>query len=265
MNLLLLTSTSLRHRYLAHQLSEHFELELVIAEAKSEKIEATSTLPEEDAEFMARHFQLRADSEREFFGVFEHFPEEVPLLELPHGEINALATSELIENIAPDFIVLFGSSILKNSLMDSYKGRIINLHLGLSPYYTGSATNLFPYYYNDPESIGATIHLASEKVDEGAILHQLRPDMEVGDDLHQIGNRVIQEAGKQLPEVLKKYEGGQLTPQLQQPPGRICRNKDLTPQLLREIYRKFDQGLIREYLHEKEQRDLTRNIVNGLK
>ena len=263
MTVVLLTSTSLRHKYIAHRLAEEFNLELIISEGKSETIEKTAGLPEEDANFISRHFQMREESEREFFGAYQEFPEEVSLLELEHRGINSDETTELVENIAPDLIVLFGSSILKGPLMESYKGRIINLHLGLSPYYTGSATNLLPYYHDDPEAIGATIHLASLKVDQGAILHQLRPDMEEDDNLHRIGNKVIQKAGKQLPEVLKSFADRNIIPQPQQPPEKICLNRDLTPDLLRQIYRKFEQGLIRDYLREKENRDAIKGIVEA--
>lgn len=264
MKIVLLTSESLRHKYIAAQLYEALELELVITEAKSARIEDTSKMNDGDAAFISKHFEARSKSESRFFGEFRDFPKGVPLLRMPHGTINTEMVKTVIDGIQPDYLVLFGTSIIKDPLLKKYTGRIINLHLGLSPYYKGSATNLFPHYYNDPECVGATIHLATAKVDEGAVLHQLRPDIKPEDDLHSIGNKTIQKAGKALPEVLKALSEKKIVPQQQTGSGRICRNKDLTPDLLREIYSKYENGMVKEYLREKDERDEGKPIVSSL-
>lgn len=135
-----------------------------------------------------------------------------------------------------------------------------NLHLGLSPYYKGSATNLYPYLFREPECIGATIHIASEKVDNGNILHQFRPNLIETDDLHDIGNKVIKKAGKVLPKILNAYRSGKLEPVLQKGSGKTCRNRDITPDVVREIYKNFEQGMIPHYLANKEKRDAEKPI-----
>lgn len=261
MRLVLFTGTGLRHKYIASQLTQNFDLALVISEDISEA--GFSPFPEEDAGFISEHFQKRAQREQEFFGTYQEFPKEVPLRELPQGEINSEEISERVENIGPDLIVLYDCSIMESSLMDSYRSRIIALHLGLPPYYTGFATDLFPYYYEEPECIGATLQLVSVKGEEGEILHQLRPEMESGDDLHCIGNKLIHKAGKQLPGVLRGFARQHITPQPQLPSGKICLSTELTPELLREIYRKFDEGMIPEYLRHKSQRDASQPIVDA--
>jgi folate-dependent phosphoribosylglycinamide formyltransferase PurN len=166
-----------------------------------------------------------------------------------------------INNIQPDYLVLFGTSIIGEPLLKKYSERIINLHLGLSPYYKGSATNLFPFYYNEPECIGATIHLATSKVDDGPVLHQLRPDIEPEDDLHSIGNKTILKAGKILPEVIKAFSEKKIIPQKQTGTGLNCRNKDLTPALLRTVYDNLEEGMLPEYLQHKKFRDGEKPIV----
>ncbi len=109
--------------------------------------------------------------------------------------------------------------------------------------------------------MGATIHLATSKVDDGPVLHQLRPDIEPEDDLHSIGNKTILKAGKILPEVIKAFSEKKIIPKKQSGIGRNCRNKDLTPTVLREIYSKFEKGMIKDYLEEKEERDGSKPIV----
>lgn len=261
MKIVLLTSDSLRHKFIAGEISKQLDLKLTVIEAKSAAIQDTSELNKEDAEFISAHFEARNKSETLFFGGYKKFPGEIPQLRIPHGHINNAQVNNALDKITPDLIVLFGTSIIKDPLLGNYSGKIINLHLGLSPYYKGSATNLFPYYYNEPECVGATIHLASSKVDQGSILDQLRPDIEVNDNLHSIGNKCILKAGKILPEILRSYLNGKILPKTQTSGGRICRIKDLTPDLLRTIYENFEKGMIKEYIQNKKFRDGKKTIV----
>jgi folate-dependent phosphoribosylglycinamide formyltransferase PurN len=263
MKIVLLTSDSLRHKYIAAEISKHLDLKLIIIEAKSDKIQDTSGLNSDDAEFISSHFKARSKSEILFFGDYKEFPDKIPKLKIAHGNINSSQAIKPIDNITPDLIVLFGSSIIKDPLLSKYSNRIINLHLGLSPYYKGSATNLFPYYYNEPECIGATIHLATAIVDQGSILHQLRPDIETKDNIHSIGNKTILKAGNMLSGILLSYFNGKILQNPQPFIGRNCKIKDLTPDVLRQIYENFNQGMINEYLQEKKYRDSNRPIIEN--
>lgn len=259
MRIALLTSDNLRHKYIANAVSEH--LCLIVTEAKSEKIQDTSSYGKKDTAFLQAHFRAREESEKRFFGEAKNFPEAVPLLQVPHGSINGETTVDAITEQKPDVLLLFGTSIIKEPLLSNYKDRIINLHLGLSPYYRGSATNLYPYLFEEPECIGATIHIATATVDEGGILHQLRPHMKETDSLHDIGNRTIFEAGKILPQVIKAYSRGNIIPVVPKGKGRLCRNKDITPYVLRKIYKNFEEGMISRYLKHKQKKDAKKPIV----
>ncbi len=261
MRTILLTSNSFRHKYIATTLAEATDLVLVVTEEKSPQITNTSSFSSEDTDFLNQHFANRTASEKEFFGRYSDFPTDTPLLQLIHGQINSSEAFEKITAVDPDLIVLFGTSIIKDPLLKEFDGRIINLHLGLSPYYRGSATNLYPYLFEEPECVGATIHLATPNVDKGDILHQLRPEINGQESLHDIGNTTILKAGQILPKILKKYKSGEIKPVPQKGLSRLTRNKDITPYVLREIYKNFEQGMIRNYLKEKEKRDSKKPIV----
>ena len=222
MKLALFTSDSYRHKYLAASLDNSTELKLIVTERKSPRITDTSNYEKEDRIFLENHFIRRAESEKSYFGKF-HFPGETPLLKMPHKGINDSLVMKCLEEAAPDYIILFGTSIISKKLLGRFPGKFINLHLGLSPFYRGSATNLFPYFYREPECVGATIHLASEEVDAGAVLFQLRPEIKPDDDLHEIGNKVIFEAGKILPEIINKYDKGMIKPKMQKQEGSFVR------------------------------------------
>ena len=50
------------------------------------------------------------------------------------GEINdSLIVSRIID-LNPDLLVCYGSSLIKSELLEIFKGKFINVHLGLSPY-----------------------------------------------------------------------------------------------------------------------------------
>ncbi|MCX2837479.1 formyltransferase family protein [Salinimicrobium sp. MT39] len=263
MKIVLLTSDNLRHKYIAHSLAVQLDLPLIITEKKSSGITETCSYGEEEALFIKEHFEARETSEEQYFNDFRKFPSTSTVIEVSYGEINSAQVGTAIEKIEPQFIVLFGTSIIKKQLLEKYPGRIINLHLGISPYYRGSATNLFPYFYKEPECVGGTIHLATTAVDRGDILHQFRPNIEQGDNLHDIGNKTILKAGKILPKILKKYNARNITPKKQENSGKLCRNKDLSPEVLKEIYMSFDGGLMEDYLADKRRRDEAKPIVKN--
>lgn len=260
MKIVLLTSDNLRHKAIANMIAEQLVVTLVVTEKKSPAISNTESLDKEDEAFIRKHFLKRKESEEKYFGEYLEFPSKSLLMKVDHGQINSQKVNKAIENARPDYIILFGTSIIKEALLNKFPGRIINLHLGLSPYYRGSATNFFPYYYEEPECVGGTIHLTTSEVDKGEILYQFRPDISLGDDLHDIGNKVILKGGIFLPEILIKYDRGEIKPIPQTGKGYLCRTKDLKPDLIRAIYKKIENGLIDSYLADQATRDARKPI-----
>jgi len=263
MNCVLLTSNSLRHKYVSNKIANEFDLELIITEEKSDKIEDTKGLNEEDKHLIKSHFKKRASSENIYFSDYSHFPKNTEHIKVANGKINSQFIHNRLLNIDPDAIFLFGTSIIKPFILKSFKNKIINLHLGLSPYYKGSGTNLWPLYFDEPECVGTTIHLAEEKVDAGAILYQLRPDLCSGDTIHDIGNKTIKKAGHVYPQIVKKYLMGEINPQKQTPlKGKTLKISDFTPSILRKTIQKIENGLIKDYLSNKKYRDNSKPIVH---
>lgn len=263
LRILLFTSNHLRHKYIAHCLTYEAKLLAVVIEQKSERVEKPKFLTPERQTINDVHFERRYNSEKEFFSQYLNFPNNAALLSIPNGAINSNEVINFISSFDFDYIVLFGSSIVKNTILDNYSNRIINLHLGLSPYYRGSATNLFPLYYGQPECVGATIHLANEKVDAGDVLYQLRPNLDGSEDLYQIGNKVIQKAGKILPKVIYNFDKGIIIPQKQDfSKGREFKNRDYFPEMVIDIEKRINDGMIRKYVSNKEYFDAKFPIIS---
>ncbi|WP_299768836.1 formyltransferase family protein [uncultured Dokdonia sp.] len=248
MRIALFTSNHLRHKYIAAQLKSQLDIVVIITEEKSQKIEDSSGYPEEDQQLLDTHFKDRTATEEQFFGAYKSFPEEVPHISLKYGTINSEQTLARLEAYNVDYIVLFGTSIIKPMILEKFPNKVLNLHLGLSPYYKGSGTNFFPIVNNEFECIGATIHIATIKVDAGGILHQVRLEELYEDDtIHSIGNRLIEKAGALYPAIVKGYIMNTIQPvsQRETESSKEYRIKDFTPDTIRKAHDVLaNQGIV---------------------
>src|SRR5690606_30668863 len=160
-----------------------------------------------------------------------------------HGGINDPDVLEWVGAAAPDLIVLYGTSLVRAPLLDTFAGRIVNLHLGLSPYYRGTATNFWALVHREPECVGATLHLAAPRVDAGGILEQVRPACLRGDRAHELGTRALMAATAVLPAVLERYAAGRLEPVPQDlSHGLVFRRRDFTADAVRRLWPPLETG-----------------------
>lgn len=266
MNIALLTSNHLRHKYIASEIAKTLSLKVIVCEDKNPVIQDVSAYNEDDAAVMEAHFKERTVSESDFFGTVSNFPDGCEVFHLPFGQINSATTLDIFKQHQIDCILLFGSSIIKPILTDEFPNKVINLHLGLSPYYKGSGTNFFPIVNNEFECLGATIHLANEKVDAGAILHQVRlDDFEETDTIHSMGNKIIKESGRLFPLVVKHYLEGKIEPKAQPQitDFKEYRVKDFTPQSLLKAKAVLLNNGIKTYLQNKKTLVSSKPIVSN--
>lgn len=257
---IIITGNSKRHEYYVECLERELDVVQVYAETKFSYVDAFAD--SSFADEVKGHFQLRDESEQFYFGSASP---KSPIKTLERGEANKPEVVEEIIGLNADFVLLFGSGIIKEPILQAYQNRVINMHLGLSPYYRGSGTNFWPLVDGKPECVGATIHLAVLKVDAGMILHQVRPsDLNPDDSIHDVGNKTIRSTLKVLPKVVEQYyhENVKL---VEQPnlDDRDFRRMDLNAQSIRQVYKNFEEGMLKEYLGSKQQRDAVYPIVKA--
>ena len=72
-----------------------------------------------------------------------------------------------------DYIFCFGSKILKKTLINSYKNKIINFHPSLLPKYPG-LNAIDQAILNNEKELGNTAHFIDEGIDTGQIILQSR-------------------------------------------------------------------------------------------
>ena len=220
MKALVLTSTSPRHRFFAQQVAAQFELVAVVCEQKRNYY----VQQQEESEAVRAHFARNAAQE---LLCFHDVSAEDTYGAVTVPDINAPDVIQWVSTLDVDVVCLFGTSILRSSWLTVFPGKIVNLHLGLSPWYRGSATLFWPFADGAAEFLGTTIHLAVEKVDAGAVLHRIRPSLQMGKNYYEISHQLIRKSIEAFPGIVKRYLGHTLHPQPQESVvGRICRKAD---------------------------------------
>lgn len=255
MKLGILTSVETRHRYFANRLVSAFDGFAVGYEQTGYMpvtVPAEGLTPQE-ARIVARHFEERSRQEERYFGSQSGWVKEggrVTACRMAPGQLNTEATLRFLESAGVDTVAVFGTNLVKSPLLERWPGRMINMHLGLSPYYRGAATNFYPLLNDEPEYVGATIHQLDAGIDSGPILRHARPTIVSDDGPHSIGCKAILAGIEAMISVLRDLgrEGITPTPQWEVPHARLYLRKDYHPRQVVELYRKLDAGLIPRYV-----------------
>lgn len=263
MKTLLITGDDIRHRYAANKLHEKRILAAIVAEKKASPTSHLDSKHPQDKIY--RHFAERLEVEDKLLGPNE-FPNDVPLLSVENGDSSTPKAVDWVNSQQPDLILLYGSSVIRGALLKYYESRIINVHLGLSPYYRGSGTNFWPLVHRIPECVGATIHLATPQVDAGNIIWQVRPEGIVGTDrAHELGTKTIITVFSHLSTILNSYFLGEIIPKKQDISiGTLCRRRDFTNEAVNTLWENLANTMIPNYLTEKRVRDEKYPIVSLL-
>lgn len=118
-----------------------------------------------------------------FSNNWEKLDETIPYTEVEN--INSHAVLQRISEINPDVVLVHGTSIVKNHIIEC-STLALNLHWGLSPYYRGTHCTEWALINWDPNNIGVTIHKLTDEIDGGDILAQKRANVKLNDTLLSI-------------------------------------------------------------------------------
>ena len=85
--------------------------------------------------------------------------------------------------------------------------------MGLSPFYRGSSCNFWAVYDENPEFVGATIHLLSKGLDSGPILYHAMSDIKT--DPFEYSMSSVKSAFHSLAKKIKDKSIFSITPLIQ--------------------------------------------------
>jgi len=247
-----------RHHFVANTLASRLEVAAVFQEEKTFQPLRFARTADDEA-VIERHFAARDASEAEFFA--DHDRVWARSYHVPSGGCNDRAAVETMRRIEPDVVLVFGTGLLEQPLIDAFPGRILNIHLGLSPYYRGAGTNFWPLVNREPEYCGATIHFLDAGVDSGPIVAHVRPEMHEDEGPHEIGNRTIVAAADALATAAIALLAGGVRSVEQRGGGRLYRRADFSADAVRRLYANVSDGMIAEYLRNRAARDGALSLV----
>lgn len=261
MRVAVLTSVDTRHRYFANVMARHMDVVAVVYEQTGYSPARTfgCGLSKEEESVVAAHFDERARQEDLFFGKDAGWIRErtgTRVIQLVPGALNSPRTLNFVRGAKPDVVLVYGTNLIRDPLLSTFSGRMVNLHLGLSPYYRGTATNFYPLLNEEPEYVGATIHVIDAGIDSGPILAQVRPRIVAGDQPHTIGCKAILAAVNAMATIVADWHSGRLTPVPQWKPAtsRLYLRKDYHPRQVVDLAQRMAGGLIDRWLPEAPRR-----------
>jgi methionyl-tRNA formyltransferase len=259
---ILLTSTFRRHVFVANALAQRCDVVGVWQEAKTFVPERYAQ-SDEDERVIQQHFADRDVSEERYFAADDRVRLSTAAT---HRVVDAGACSDPSEvarmsALQPDVVFVFGTGILRDTVLTALAGRLINLHLGLSPYYRGAGTNFWPLVNAEPEYVGATIHYLDAGIDSGAILAHARPAIAHEDGPHDLGNKTIAAAVDALVAAGAAHVAGAAAAVPQWSAGRLYQRKDFNADAVRQLYRNFAAGMIDAYLAMRSVRDAKLRLI----
>lgn len=229
MRLAVLTSNQPRHLALVERLAEIDPRLHAVIEATAPTGAIGTSSP-----VLSEYFSRVDAAERGLFGPVRPLPSGASVLALRLGDLGSVPRSALEGVLAADTIVVFGSSWIRGWLVEELVARgAINIHMGLSPHYRGSACNFWAMHDGNAHLVGATIHLLSAGLDSGPMLRHVRPRHD-GEDSFGFTMKAVAAAHDAMAALLGSRELPTPVPQDRSLEVRYSRGADFTEQIAAE-------------------------------
>ena len=266
MRIAILTGSEIRHEYFRRKIASNENISVVgcFCEGDEKSLERRVRANDDSSSIEIKHVEARLQSESDFFGDYIAVSADVskPTL-IPKGAINDTKIVNQIIDLNPDILVCYGSSLINSELLAKFEGRFLNVHLGLSPYYRGSGTNVWPLINEEPDMVGATFMFIDAGIDTGEIIHQIRADIFLGDGPHTIGNRLIRKMANTYADIIINFKS---LVKERQPiaEGKVYLQRDFNSEACVKLYDNFKNGMIENHL--STNKSLPYIVINsGLK
>ena len=190
------------------------------------------------SEVMKNYFEKVNDAQTKLFGnsYANNSSKNIKILPMLSGDLNKCSMKLLSDFLKSDVYIVFGSSYIKGELIDYLvKQKTINIHMGVSPYYRGTACNFWALYDNNPHLVGATIHMLSKGLDSGQILYHAMSNIKSNSFEYTMST--VKSAFHSIAERIKDKSIFEIEPVVQDKSKEIRYSKKV----------EFNEGLVNEY------------------
>lgn len=200
----LLTSGGLEHRYVASTLLQRFPNMEIIVEERGRKSPGSvlcRTLRRGPWIFLQKLgrmllLQVLRDRKTQESTLVRHLGNSTEVdRRMKRGmifaSVNAPAVVDRLRELRPELVLVYGTSLVQQGVLDAAGCTILNLHTGLSPYYRGVSCHLWPLKERDFDRIGVTVHDCVMQLDAGGVLAAEVVGIEHGDRIHDVFARQV--------------------------------------------------------------------------
>ena len=262
---IILTGNELRHKYFRIKVSSDSKINVIatFCEGTEHSLFERTYKNLNSSSIEKFHVTARDQSEKDFFQQNLDFTNDQsnPIF-IKKGQINDQEIVSKIVKLKPDLLVCYGSSIIKSDLLKKFKRKFLNVHLGLSPYYRGSGTNVWPMINDEIHMVGATYMYIDQGIDTGEIIHQIRAKFFLGDSPHSIGNRLIKDMTDSYCKIIKRFK--LLSKEIQPvAKGKLYLRKDFDKNACKILYQNFQNGMVENYLQSNLSMETLPYIVKN--
>ena len=262
--IIILTSDQIRHKFFRTSLSNHKKIKVLKTFSEKKQGLGFNYNPKNlKKDINSLHIFKRDIMENDFFSNKNQILQDKSNnVFCAKGYSSTPQCLKTINRLKPDLIIVYGTSIIRGEILNKYKSKIINVHLGLSPYYRGAATNFFAVSDNNLHCVGSTFMYIDEGIDTGNIIHQIRAKMNYGDSFHQICTRLILDSIEELKDLILNYKKIKLK-KIKNNEMKInfyYKRSDFSKVSLKQFYKKFEKKL-NYYLDNKKKIDQKCKII----
>lgn len=231
---MILCGRSPRHLYVANRLSAVVEVLAIVHEAnpwnaaKLRKLINPKLVWSKGWRWLRdrRRRHVSQDEASFFFGTTAPFLKHPELVQ-EFASVNDPGVVELADRLRPDFIAVFGTSLIRGALLGKGRFGMVNLHGGgLAPDYRGADTAFWALYNNEPDKVGCTLHYVDAGIDTGRLIAYVCPEVRSGDNEQSLFWRAVRDGADVFAEFFQRSGAGEIFGVCQQTKGRLFLAKD---------------------------------------
>ena len=262
MRLVILTGDGLEHRFVANALAQAFpdELQAIIVARSGRGSPLRQvrsylrrcTVPQLLSRLWARGYALLSRRQQRRLATYARYLSPNGRCDWRRSDLvrcvpshNGEECRRLLRELAPDVIAVYGTAVIKPSVIRLARNAILNTHTGLSPRYRGADTVFWALHNEEPEWVGVTVHWLDEGLDSGPIVRTGRPVIAGDDDEDSLFCKCVILGAQLYVEAIREVAaGGRRYPPQDLRQGREYRFAERTVAAERRVRRLLRQGLL---------------------
>lgn len=131
--------------------------------------------------------------------------------------MNVADARAAVSRLEPDALLVYGTSIIGDEMLDQARDLAFNMHTGMSPRYRGTDCAFWPVVNGEVEWLGATVHECTARVDGGPVFSVAAAKWDPHDGLHELFARAVATGADLYVDVVRRYLLGSVDGEPQDP------------------------------------------------